>query len=362
MSRHCKRLAAESPVWARPTYGPHGEPTRRGWLVLGQNGGACDQRCQMCYFAHQKERHFYHLDTLLGLANRMRWYYGLETAALSGGEITILPGAEQLIRHCAHIGLQPTAFTHGQNSTAELVERFEAAGLDRWTVSLHGLQAGHNAVLQRDDAWQRLVGNLRHYHRPVIVNTTVLRQNVTELPGLAQFLVDSMPPTAWTMLTFMPFWDWAGLKHIEFQVKLSEAASYYARAIELVQAHGWEADARYFLPCIAAEHGFAANCVNFYGSQYDALEWDLLSTNRAAMPTRVGSPDFWPRVIEARRKLCDQIAKTRANDRCDACRFHPICEGPAEQYARQYGYDELRPVQGEPVYDICYFERGGQFE
>jgi len=354
--------ATEPMVWARPVYHPRGAPTRRGWLVLGENGGACDQHCQMCYFAHQKQRRFYGLDTLIGLANRLRWYYDLHYCSLSGGESTILPDAEKLIAHCASIGLAPTAFTHGQNSSAELCERFEAAGLDEWTVSMHGMQAGHNAIHGKDDAWQKLVGNLRNYHRPVIVNTTVLKQNYQELPQVAQFISDSLPPTCWQLLTFMPFWDWSGLEHIEFQVRLSDAAPYYAQAIDIVQRHGWEVDARYFMPCVAAQHGFAANCVDFYQSQFDPLEWDLLATNRAAMPPRGGVGEYSAAVALARRELCDQIAQSRANERCNACRFHPICEGPAEQYQRQYGLEELHPASGAPVHDILYFDRGGQFD
>jgi MoaA/NifB/PqqE/SkfB family radical SAM enzyme len=325
----------------------------------------------MCYFAHQKQRRAFTLDTLLAAANRQRWYYGLSATDISGGEPTVYPEIERVVQHCANIGLQPMIITHGQNSSADLVARLEDAGLEYWKISMHGLQVGHNSAVQRDDAWQKLVGNLRHYRRPVQFNTTVLKDNTSELPGVARFLVDAQPPTVWNLITFNPFWDWNGVEHIEFQVQYTAAAPYYAEAIALAQAHGWEVNARYFPPCVAAQHGFATNCVGFYGTQLDPWEWDLLATNRALMPMRlVGQdpddlqhgPTFWAAVAQARRVLCDQIRDTRANDRCDACRFHAICEGPAEQYQRQYGLDELHPAAGAPVHDILYFERGGRFD
>jgi pyruvate-formate lyase-activating enzyme len=354
--------AMEPTVWARPVYRPRGEPTRRGWLVLGENGGACDQHCQMCYFAHQKQRRFYTLETMIGMANRQRHYYGLNATDISGGEPTVYPDIRALVQHCAHIGLEPTIITHGQNSTPDMVDGIEAAGLEYWKVSLHGLQTGHNAAVQRDDAWQRLVGNLRNYHRPVHFNTTVLKDNAAELPALARFLIDAQPPTVWNLITFNPFWDWQGQEHIEFQVQYTTAAPYYAEAITLAQRAGWEVNARYFPPCVAAQQGFEANCIDFYGTQWDPWEWDLLATNRAPMPVRGGLGEYSAAVVLARRELCDQIARSRANERCDTCRFHPICEGPTEQYQRQYGLDELRPATGDPVHDILYFERGGKFD
>jgi hypothetical protein len=125
--------------------------------------------------------------------------------------------------------------------------------------------------------------------------------------------------------------------------------------VQIAEAAGWEVNVRYFPFCIAAEHGFARNCINFYQTQYDPWEWALEATNRlpAANVMAAGGAE------KARRLYCDGIAEQRANDACNGCRFHAICEGPTTQYQQRFGLDELRPVAGQPITDIAHFEKGG---
>jgi len=63
----------------------------------------------------------------------------------------------------------------------------------------------------------------------------------------------------------------------------------------------------------------------------------------------------------ARRKIIDGLMRNRRNEKCNGCRFQPICEMVSPDYAARYGYDELTPMAGEPMTDILYFENGGQF-
>ena len=78
---------------------------------------------------------------------------------------------------------------------------------------------------------------------------------------------------------------------------------------------------RYFPFCVAAKHGFARNCVNYYQTQYDPHEWGLEATNRntAEEIAKFGG-------MEAIRRLtCDTVREQRLNDRCSSCRFTAIC-------------------------------------
>lgn len=355
----------------RPGFKNHLNPTKRGWLFLGRHGGPCDKACKHCYYAYQKQLVFFSLDTLMMHANRFRYHYNLSACDISGGEATIYgpaqdgrrPELEKLVRHCAQIGLKPTIITHGQNNTADLVKGVEDAGLEDWLISIHGLADGHDKTVVDHrgvgaGGWRRLVENLNHCRRPVRFNTTLQDFNDTELPGLASWLSENRPATVWNLIQFNPFYAWADKEIIEFQKKMSELAPYVGEAVRIAEAAGWEVNVRYFPFCVAQEHGFARNCVNFYGTQYDRWEWDLLSTNRvpAQAIQQVGGTEV------ARRMVADEIAKKRANPACDSCRFHPICEGPTEQYQKRYGIDELKPVSGEPVSDIQYFEKGGEWK
>lgn len=355
----------------RPLYkNDHLHPTKRGWLFMGRHGGPCDMECKHCYYAWQDQLVFFSLDTLMAHANLYRYHYQLEYCDISGGEATIYgpkkegrrPEMEALIRHCANIGLKPTIISHGQNNTPELVKGIEDAGLEDWLISMHGMTEGHDNLVvnhQKKGAggWDKLVANLPNCKRPVRFNTTLQSYNYHEMPEQAHWLADNMPATCWNMIQFNPFYAWAGKEVIEFQAKMSDMAPYIGEAVSIAEKAGWEVNVRYFPYCTAAEYGFAKNCVNFYGTQYDPWEWCLAATNR--MPMRdiiqVGG-------LEAARRLhCDAIGNSRANKVCSKCRFNKICESVPGQYQARFGLDELRPVSGELVTDIGYFERGGTF-
>lgn len=352
----------------------HLHPTKRGWLFLGQHGGPCDKACKMCYYAYQKELKFFSLDTLISHANKFKHYYGLDFCDISGGEATIYgpadkagrrPQLETLVRHCRNIGLLPTIITHGQNNTEVLVRGIEDSGLEDWLISLHGMKAGHEQTVvdhkgKGDGGYTRLMLGLRHITRPIRFNTTVQNFNYQELPKLAQLLADYHKPTVWNMIQFNPFFAWADREVIEFQSPMFEIAPYIARAIGIAEAAGWEVNVRYFPYCVAAGHGFAQNCVNFYGTQYDHWEWCLMATNKFPMTNvkAVGGLEA------ARRIYCDHIAAARDQyaPACLSCRYHKICEGPTEQYAKRYGTSELRPAVGEPITDVAHFVKGGVYE
>jgi hypothetical protein len=349
----------------------HIDPTKRGWLFLGEQGGPCDKACKFCYYAYQKNLIFFHHDTLLAHANKFRHVYGLEYCDISGGEATIYgpkdehgrrPQLEALIDHCSNIGLKPTIITHGQNNTESLVKGVEDAGLQDWLISLHGLQSGHDRSVvghngKGEGGWNKLTSNLKHCTRPIRFNTTAQDFNNVELPGLATWLTNHQAPTVWNIIQFNPFFAWGTKEVIEFQARMEDLAPYIGEAVHIAESYGWEVNVRYFPFCVAAPYGFAKNCVTFYGTQYDHWEWCLMATNAISM-SKVEAAGG----LEAGRRMwCDAIAKSRSNPKCDSCRFHPICEGPSEQYQKRFGIEELMPMAGEPITDIAYFAKGGSY-
>jgi len=367
---------APPPVERRPLYKggrfDHTNPTQRGWLFMGNHGGTCDKACLHCYYAFQKNLVFFDLNTLIGHANRMRWYYNLRYCDISGGEATIYgpkdkdgrhPHLEALIRHCANIGLKPTVITHGQNNTPELVAGIEEAGLEDWLISMHGMEAGHDALVvnhagKGGGGWGKLVANLKNITRPARFNSTIQAHNYHELPEQARWLADNMPPTVFNMIQFNPFFAWAGKDVIEFQDKMTTLAPYVGEAVRIAEAAGWEVNVRYFSPCVAAEHGFERNCIGYFQTQIDPWEWSLVATEKVPMKVvrQYGGQH------QTNLAACRGIAKRRENDVCKTCRyFGGVCEGPPEQYQARFGIDELRPSIGEPVDDPAYFEKGGAF-
>ena len=339
----------------RPVYQKHG-PTQRGWLMLGTNGGPCDKSCQMCYYRHETDKRWFAHESLLNAAHRIRHYYGLEYCTLSGGEPTIYPRIVGLVRHCANIGLQPLINTHGQHCDAEFVAQVEEAGLAHWIVSVQGLGDEHDIIINDPGGWQRTTENLKHMTRPVLINTTVMEQNYLTLPSFATWLIDNLEPTVWHMLNFLPF-GWEG-KDAPFEAKLENMGKYIATAILFAEAAGWEVNVQYHPFCVAADFGFERNVKGFYQGQWSPWDWCVVTSQRVPleMVREVGGMEA------ARRKIVDGLMRVRRNEVCDTCRFQPICEMISPDYAKRHGYDELTPVEGEPVTDILYFENGGEFQ
>lgn len=330
---------------------------------MGEMGGPCDQKCEMCYYAHQDQLVFYSLETMLQHANLFRHYYGLDACDITGGEATIYKGIVQLVQHCSNIGLKPTIISHGQNNHDDfklgfkrpLYQEIEDAGLEDWLISLHGGSAqSHDAVLCRTGSFDRLMAGLDNVKRPVRFNTTLVEQNVKDLP--VNILKDR-PPTVWNPIMFNPFHAWYEKKEIDFQVPYREIAPYLARAIEELEALGWEINVRYWPLCIAEEFGFAPNVSGYHQVPFDPWEWRLSVTHRVSMENieKIGG---W---YKAERAVASALMGPRENDVCKTCSYVQICDRPPEQYQKKFGLDELRPRSGEIVEDPLHFQRKREY-
>jgi len=308
----------------------------------------------MCYYRHATDKRWLAYEALLNVAHRLR-HYGLEYCTISGGEPTIYPRIIDLVRHCANIGLQPLINTHGQHCNADFVAEAENAGLAHWIVSIQGLETEHDIIIDDPGGWRRTTENLPHMTKPVLINTTVMEQNYRCLPDMANWLVDTLPPTVWHILNFLPF-GWEG-KEAPFEAKLEDMAAYIGWSIKICEAAGWEVNVQYHPLCVAAKFGFERNVKGFYQGQWSPWDWCVVASQRTPleMVREVGG------VQAARRKIVDGLMRVRRNGVCNDCRFQPICEMISPDYAARHGYDELTPVEGDPVTDILYFENGGEF-
>lgn len=318
--------------------------------------------CEFCYYTTLPDKMFYDLQSLMMIANRQRWHYGLTATDISGGEPTIFDQLPELVQHCADIGLAPTVITHGQRLAKDgYAARIEDAGLDDWLVSLHGLSDEHNQLVHRqgkgghnvggpcDDAFVRTIAGLDKCARPVRFNCTLTATNLECLPEYGRFLADNFPVSVCNFIQFNPFHTWDGKEVIDFQAQSKDLVGPLAAAISALETKGWEVNVRYFPFCVAKTGGFERNCIGFYQGQYDPWEWALESTQRLPAPPSDQRAPF-------RRQICDRIARDRANEKCDDCALRPICEGPTPQYQKRFGLDELVPYDGPAITDVCHFE------
>jgi hypothetical protein len=331
-------------------------------MFMGNQGGPCDKKCVMCYYAHQKDLVFFSLNTMIQHANMFRHYYGLDAVDISGGEATIYKSIVPLVKHCASIGLRPTLITHGQNNRDDwkpwglekpLYVELENAGLEDWLISLHGADAkAHDEVLCEEGSFGRLMAGLDKIKRPARFNTTIQKANYDSLPVN---ILRHRPPTVWNPIMFNPFFYWADKvkKEIDFQVSYTEAAPHLARAIEQLEAIGWEVNVRYWPLCIAKDHGFEANVCGYHQVPFDPWEWRLNVTARTALD-QIDQEGGW---YDSERKRAGQWMQARDNPKCSECSWKAVCDKPPTQYQAKYGDDELTPQDGEEITDPLHFQK-----
>jgi len=335
-------------------------------MFLGEQGGPCDKKCQMCYYAHQDNLVFFSLWTLFQHAHLFRYYYGLDACDITGGEPTIYKTKQgdivDLVAHCSRIGLKPTLISHGQNNRDDftlgrkrpLYQELESAGLDDWLISLHGgSSASHDAVLCQEGSFTRLIHGLNLVKRPVRFNTTLQSTNYKDLP--VNVLIDR-PPTVWNAIMFNPFFYWADKvkQEIDFQVSYTEAGPYLAKAIQALESSGWEVNVRYWPLCIAKEYGFEKNVCGYHQVPFDPWEWRLNVTARTPLES-IKEDGGW---YGAERKRASQWMAGRDNEKCAHCVYREICDKPPTQYQAKYGYDEIVPItDGDVVEDPLHFQR-----
>lgn len=390
--------------------------TRRGVMWLGQT---CNLRCFFCYFvdriknAHHPEHPFMSLDKAKQICKTLREFYGNTSIDIQGGEPTIHPDILELIRYCDEIGLYPTLITNGLHlAKPGVIEKFKEAGVRDFLVSLHGIGESHNQVVQRKDAYEKIIKAIelmREHEIPFRFNCTMSAPVVSVLPEIAQKAID-YGALAVNFIAFNPFGDQeTGVRTAENVAKYADIKGNLTKAIDMLEEQGIEVNVRY-MPLCMAEPRHRKNFFNYQQLTYDHHEWDYASWLWTMMqpqmmkdgglvpPARIGANgakyyrDRNPhdvrdgfvanpikgriefglqhlagRVEEALRgkeALYREEAKVRAaqdckyryHEGCSKCAAKSICDGFHGDYAEFFGTEEAEPITDiQPVDDPRHF-------
>jgi radical SAM protein with 4Fe4S-binding SPASM domain len=110
-----------------------------------------------------------------------------------GGEIFLYKGWEILSRHLVTSGVRVNIVSNGYQIGQREIEQIKHARLVNVGISIDGLEAVHNLIRRRPDAFSRLragIALLRREGIPVGAVTTVMAVNHSDLEGLYHFLVE----------------------------------------------------------------------------------------------------------------------------------------------------------------------------
>jgi len=384
--------------------------TKRGVLWLGQT---CNLRCFFCYFLTRiednshPEHPFMELEKAKEICHTMRYKYGNTAVDIQGGEPTIYPGILDLIKYCNEIGLYPTLITNGIHlAKPGVLEKFKEAGIRDFLVSFHGIGEIHNQVVQKKNAYEKLIAALdrmRELDIPFRFNCTMTKPVVPIIPEVADKAIE-YGALAVNYIVFNVFEEDQEERQNTHRNDEGEANYTYLKpflteSIDKLEEAGIEVNVRY-LPMCMVEPRHRKNIYNYQQLSYDHHEWDYGSWIWSGLqPQRMKweEPDVtmrlgWsdrrtiarlPKIREWRKKhrlLVHSVVKVqnamaaleealrgkaalmreegikRARDdgeyrydaKCQQCAARYVCDGFHGDYAKHFGTGEATPITNMP--------------
>lgn len=166
-------------------------------------GKACNLQCRFCSNGDPLPEELRWADVATAEAElRRRRQEGTEAIGFLGGEVTLYPQLERLVRYARELGFRRIALcTNGTRlADAALLERLLGAGVTRVAVSIHSHRASVEDHLTRRPgsfalklrALQNLVAAERLGRLPdgVSLNTVLHRRNVEQLERFVRFMAE----------------------------------------------------------------------------------------------------------------------------------------------------------------------------
>lgn len=330
------------------------ETTRRGVLWLGLK---CDVRCEFCYdeLVPSSQKAWVPLADVQLALNKFRFHYMNHFVDFMGGEPTLHPHVIDIVRHSAEIGLRPTLITHGMRfADLEFAAKIKEAGVHDVLMSVHGIGETVTLIHRRGEgtahADRQLEGiaNLKALGIPMRFNVTVVRENLEELPAIADLAVEHGIGVV-NFLTFNPYFEWSDGEEIPFQVRHSEARPFISAAIDTLTDGGVEANVRYTPICQLP--GYEQHVFTGHQLPYDCHEWDYNSWYDRGEPGRP-SADWYADAAALQSERHSYVKPPT----CADCAATSICDGLHAQYVSRFGESELRAINAtDPITDPRHF-------
>jgi len=185
--------------------------SEKPFLVLWELTRACALACAHCRAEAVRQRHPEELTTQEGerlLDEIARFGSPLPLLVLTGGDPLRRPDIYELVEAAARRGFRVALTPSGTAAvTRDKLLRLKEAGLGRLAVSLDG------SVPEVHDAFRRVSGSYRWTMKiiesagalglPLQINSTVTRQNLSDLPEVAR-LLESFGIVLWAVFFLVP--------------------------------------------------------------------------------------------------------------------------------------------------------------
>jgi MoaA/NifB/PqqE/SkfB family radical SAM enzyme len=299
-------------------------PTATHLLRLGH---ACDHACLFCTVADDPDPELSREEALERL-DSLPLPGGV---TVTGGEPTMHPALEDLVRRARERGLSPVDLqTHGARlADRALAERLAGAGLGSALVAIPShLPRLYRELVGSDDLARVLEGieNLLASGVEVNVDHVVTSRTLPHLPAFADFVGERLPGVNRILLSLVRP-NGACARHLELVPRLVDAEPFLYAAMDRLRSRGAFFEVEGVPLCYL--QGFEHHCAE----TQRALDAPVSYVGGERRPDVHG-------FIRSRLK--------RKADACRLCPLDPLCEGVWSEYAALHGTGELFRVPTAP--------------
>lgn len=331
------------------------ELTKRSRLFTGYK---CNIKCGFCFYKNEKHQD---IKPLIYQQLEQGRKYGLLDWDISGGEPSILPYWQDLLRDMKDMGFRNIAcITNGYKfANTDFMLKSKNNGLNELLFSIHGSnEIIHDDMTDVEGSFKHLqlaIDNAIYLNMKIRFNVVVTKNNYLDLPNIVRMCLEYHP----VAFNFLPFRieNSADKKNA---VKYSEIVKYINKSIILLEDYNnvntnkIKIAVRYMPFCLFKHLGFKKYCVGYIQRVFDEYEWDEYTIRKfenarfnREIPELDCKTEKWKLQIDALNKSIRHIAGHTS--KCLRCKYIKVCDGIWKSYADVWGINEFEPIKGVKV-------------
>lgn len=320
--------------------------TERSRLFTGYG---CNIKCKFCFYKGKK-----HIDIKDQIYRQLEEgkRYGIKDWDISGGEPTILPYWFDLLRDMREMGFRNIACISNGYKFAEDSFAFKSkgAGLNEILFTLLGMRRHiHDGMTGVSGSWDRVlraIDHARYYGYKIRINTVVTKDNYKSLPEMADYVNALVKPVAFNFLPYRIENSAPKKKNI---IKYSDITPYIKEAIDKLD-NRIKIAIRYVPFCLF--EGYEEYVAGYLQRVFDEYEWNEYTIRKFEnarhgkdIPVLDCESDKWKLELKALQGSIKHVANHSTN--CLKCKYLKVCDGIWKSYAKVWGIDEFKPIEGE---------------
>ncbi|MBC9784303.1 radical SAM protein [Heliobacterium chlorum] len=295
-------------------------------------GYSCNNDCKHCVIADSRDK-LINLGKSIDLTTaecveqiEQAASNGAKNIVLTGGEVTIRNDLLSLLNKSKDLGLGIRMQTNGRLlSNLSLIESVKAIQDIHFIVALHGPDATtHDSITQRAGSFEETVQGITSMtgiEKKVIGKMVISKMNKNQLTEVLILLNDL--GVKHVCLAFPHGQGGARVNFDELIPRYSDIADELKKAIQKAEELKMSIEFEAIPFCIIPNYPYLVGELQYLGEggtffaqvHEEILEWN-----------------------------CVRLAIKKKTEKCEACFYAPLCEGPWEEYIDRFGDADLSPV------------------